>query len=618
MDYVFVLEEDPIYLREITDALKNIQENFEIRSFASLAEFSHMLKSIMTHGNLALAKDDREPLRLVLVVMRLESLGLERLSLLQKTQDFFLRRGLCPAEEPTRFVLTAFDDPQFNVDELKHKIVSNVIMKPFDKLILEQHLQMAMPQVKSSHQVLMNQKTSALVEMLKAVDVQSMTELGFTSRSEQKFEIGSVSKYYGKDFITAKHLSVMARLESCRPVAEQASGFDLNFRFVALDPTQISNIRRIVRAKDNFPTIEIEPQFTEKVADALVRRQTFVIIDSNEGDMSSLQGTLKRKIASSEVVHFKTKQDFEADLSSGQGASPFSAANPELEVDRTGFVKNCVPADATFWKEALQGGSLSRFLSKEDTQVFGLWLMGKKSDLILKASWNGQVAGVKFTRVGEKVTMGELQGEDKKKFQQTLRKIKGRVGAVFVEEKQATGESLQTWKAIHKLLVEDQGFAPPCYVLSHREMSDDEEKTLAENFSDVFFYPLDRIYLLQKLIFDVQGIMILEDPVVVHEKRQAKVIRAASPITIDEISEALVVFNYHRPLEIFSFRDFILWQPNELEAPQLSGVVNACLAGDEKTPSRIFMTFFGVRDDQLKAVRLWIRNNYIAQKEKGA
>ena len=64
----------------------------------------------------------------------------ECISLLKKTKDLFVERKICTVEDPTAFVLTVFDDPGFKIKQLENRILNNVIFKPFDRLILIQHL----------------------------------------------------------------------------------------------------------------------------------------------------------------------------------------------------------------------------------------------------------------------------------------------------------------------------------------------------------------------------------------------------------------------------------------------------------------------------------------------
>ncbi|MBX3016819.1 MAG: hypothetical protein KF767_02930 [Bdellovibrionaceae bacterium] len=623
MDYVFVLEDDPVYQKQIVEALKQIQDSFEIRTFDSLDAFSRLVKSVMTHGALALAKDDAETIRVVLVVTRLEFIGADRLSLLEKTRDFFMRRGVCTPEEPMRFVFTAFDEPDLDLNALKKDIVQNVIFKPFDRLILQQHLQLAMPQVKSGADALSMQKASALVEMLKKVNVESMTELGFTSVSNRPFEPGVVNKYYGPEFISDRHRSVMARLVHCRPNGNDT--YQLDFRLFALDPTQITHIRKRVRAKETNGPREVKPPRVENVVeggkafvDAIPAQMNFVIVDSNEDEARSLAGTLQRKISGAEVVIFKSRAEFEADLGYADGAAAqiLPQGTVTFEADRGLVVTQCAPNDATIWGEPLMGAGLGRFLTKENGQNLGLWLMGKKSTITLPTQANGKYGALKFERENDRLTVRELQGFERSDFLRGFRLVKRPVAAVFVENQGLDIAHPAAFENFLTNLEKDQGRKPPVFLLANREFTDDEERTLAQFVDDVFFQPLDRIYLLQKILFHVPSLKVLEDPVVVNEKKMAHVIRAANPVQIEEISEAVLVMAYYRPIEIHSFREFLLWQPYEIAAPELCGVVHQVDEGaDAKSPQKIRFTFFGMRDEQLKAIRLWILNHYIHGKE---
>lgn len=640
MDYVFVLEDDPMYLREILEALHEVQENFEIKTFASLDAFSDFVKMVMLKGASALNPSEGDPARAVLLITRMEFIGLDRLSLLEKTRDFFMRRGLCTPSEPIRFVITVFDEEKFDLDVLKKPYIANVIFKPFDKLILQQHMKIAMPQVKGTTDALSGQKTTAIVEMLKAVQVESLNELGFTSRSNRSFKDGDISKYYSDDFASTTHRSVMAKMTTCIPHPQIPGEFLLGFRFFALDSVQIGNIRKKLRGTDSFggdhkaatlpasgdSAVRILPTPAHPViqngvgGDANYEPPLFVIVDSSEDDARSLAGTLKRKVAGAEVVIFQAKGALYDDLHLSDHATKGIISAPMVTVDITRelVIKQCEPADATFCGEPLINNSLRKFMSKEEWQALGLWTMGERPEIKVRLSWAGNQSAIRFSRMGGKIYMNELDDNGMREFMRPFRRIKFAIRAIYVDSREIDPDHPTAWEAVIQDVVKDQGYRPACYLMANAEFTDDQEKTLSHIVDDIFFKPWDRIYQMQRLVFDVAGLKILEDPIQVHERPFNKEIRAATPVKISEISEAMLTINYYRPIELQSFRDFLLWQPNELEAPELSAVAQVIEdPGNDKTPARIRFTFFGVRDDQLKAVRLWIRNNYIHQKDRG-
>ncbi len=72
---------------------------------------------------------------------------------------------------------------------------------------------------------------------------------------------------------------------------------------------------------------------------------------------------------------------------------------------------------------------------------------------------------------------------------------------------------------------------------------------------------------------------------------------------------------YKRRVDVGEFREIILWQPDELAAPELTAVCNFSEASQSK--KGVFLNhfvLFGMTDHFLKSIRIWIRNNHILSK----
>jgi hypothetical protein len=104
-----------------------------------------------------------------------------------------------------------------------------------------------------------------------------------------------------------------------------------------------------------------------------------------------------------------------------------------------------------------------------------------------------------------------------------------------------------------------------------------------------------------------------------HFSKVKTEIQSAQQIQIDEITEAGLVFKYHRPLEIGSFRRFYLWTPNEVELRDYHANCNYYeeVKDGKNTFYNHHFVFFAMKDYYLKNIRLWVRENYIQSKSKG-
>jgi hypothetical protein len=147
--------------------------------------------------------------------------------------------------------------------------------------------------------------------------------------------------------------------------------------------------------------------------------------------------------------------------------------------------------------------------------------------------------------------------------------------------------------------------------------TDSEERLLAGLFEDLFYLPVDRLYLMQKIITLMPDLQILEDPIELISIKHHEKIKSARPIQIEELSEASVIMKYDRSISLGSFREFVLWQPYEVGAPEIEATCNFSEETTEKGVFRLHFVFFGVQDSILKAVRNWILENYVHSKDKG-
>ncbi|KYG61054.1 hypothetical protein AZI85_08830 [Bdellovibrio bacteriovorus] len=269
MKFIYVLEDDERIQKDLFDTLKSIDPQLHIRFFLNLSEFHEWLKTALTAGPLALApggrkhKDDTSEdvspaatHELRLVIAKNEFLGIQNMGLIKRARDFFMRKKMCSEQEPTALILTAFDSPDFNIALAEERIINNVIFKPFDKLILKQHLEYALTghhPVTSTTVASMN--ISSTIEMLKEVSLNSISEIGFTTMNNHEIKIGAMTKYYSDSFTSGNIKSVLAYCKSCKPVSDK--DFLCEFHFFGADNKQVSQVRRNILQDKAHQTTEL-------------------------------------------------------------------------------------------------------------------------------------------------------------------------------------------------------------------------------------------------------------------------------------------------------------------------------------------------------------------------
>lgn len=529
MKFIYVLEDDERIQKDLFETLKNIDPQLYIRFFPSLELFHDWLRIAMQEGPKVLAsgghpfKDDSQEAiiptgnqELRLIIAKNEFLGTHNMNLIKRARDFLIRKKLCPELNPTALVLTAFDSPDFNIKLAEENIISNVIFKPFDKLILKQHLEFAL----KGHQHIKSDTISAIqiqsiIEMLKDVTTESLSEIGFTTLNNQEIKIGSFSKYYGEIFKSGDKKSVMAYCKSCKAISP--TEFLSEFHFFGIDNEQISQIRRHI--------LQNKAQKTTDLKNTQSRTNNILILEADEPLGQELKAFLEDKFSNTTIFTYTHNSQLISDLA---GKDTVHRQNLPTQFD-------IVIANHDF-----------------------------------------------------------LEGDKKKSWETLCR---------FFEDR--------TSKAgLGKLPT------PDLYLTSRRKIPVEDMRELTKWSKDVYFTLFDKTYIYKKLLTQ-HPTLINKENARLGTLQEHLALKAATPVKITEISEGGLAIKYHRAINIGSFREFILWRPDEIENPEIIGTVNF----HEKDKSagdsfNIHFIFFGMKDYYLKHIRLWLREAYIKNKEK--
>jgi len=543
MKYIYILENEEKFRDEMIEAIRKIDPQLLVRYFSSLEEFSKWIKLVMLEGPEALPKGGTAPQgqleptggthHLPLIISKDEFLGSHHMSLLRKTRDLFIKKGLCTQEEPTSLVLTSFDSPDFDIKLAEDRIINNVIFKPFDKLMMQQHLAFAIGgrRPASSYSV-HNMKTTATIEMLKEVEVEAMSDVGFISLSNRPIKPGALAKYYSQTFVSLRHRSMMALCLSCEPHPDRKDYFRCAFTYLAADTFQISNIRKQVRQKD---LKAFEFQWARASQTSVAGQPPAVeiaLISADEHLTSYFKETIEKNFNNAIVHHFTNLQDFLYTV------DPALAKKDKKEID---FKK--MPQI----QKTLHAVVADQFL---------------------------------------------FEGNFKERWQTILDTVKEK----YPDPNTRSGKT-------------------DVFAVAKRPYSDPEERAMGEVVKDIFFQPVDPMYLSKKLMVFIPALSPKEEihTVTVHLQQVAK---AASPIEINEFSEAGLVFKYYRPISTGAFREFVLWLPHELDTPVFLATCN--YTEESKAEKGVYFNhfvFFGTNDHYLKHIRRWILQNHVHSKE---
>ncbi|AHI06158.1 hypothetical protein BDW_08290 [Bdellovibrio bacteriovorus W] len=318
MEFIFILEDDVRIQKELWDSLRSINPQLCLRFFHNLEEFHVWLKQALHEGPLSLANAGHRFLedtssevppaekdQLRLIIANNNFLGTKNMSLLKRARDFFIRKKLCSTENPTSLVLTAFDSPDFDIKLAEERIINNVIFKPFDKLILKQHLSFALSgrHPLATADVASFQMHSTL-EMLKEVCLHSLSEIGFSSCNNHPISAGAISKYYSEYFESNRKKSLYAVCTGSEKLAED--NYLCHFQFYGADNQQIQSLRRLI--------LQDKAHQEEKVKRPSPSPKKILILEENSHSIAEIESALQIYFENIELHSYESFPQLLADL----------------------------------------------------------------------------------------------------------------------------------------------------------------------------------------------------------------------------------------------------------------------------------------------------------------
>jgi hypothetical protein len=660
MKFVIILEDDLYLQRQIVEALEAVDPKMCLRGFNQLKDYAEWFQRMMTEGPKSLESagehiggaeatpnQDKDPHRLALVVSKIEFMGERQMDLIAKSLKILIGKNLCTEADPTAVVLTAFPEKNINLMALQKTFITNLLYKPFDRLLLQQHLSFAVSGHHPPNQIaIANQKTNIQIEMLKSVDVEQLGEIGFVTRSDQAIPVGSISKYYGDAFSTDKHRSVIARCVECIKHPKIENFYQGKFEYYSIDNDQISLMRKkvlektAIRSNINWWSNPIHPQ-----------KHHGLIISHGNVELIGLKSVLESNFDNLHVTTTDHEGKLLNDIDPTQhvkalnlSKDPATPLNLDIKFiispdknEIVGFEPPIADNDKIFGKAAKE------WMGPFSKKIF--WSQSESHNILRDAFGHGKVnlneqAIVSFLNEDGSIHYARILSAEKKPNQdghivnevlfhplsesEILRvklsklSIKGPIEFVMLDADIYLGKDEKFWIEFeaklkqHQDLMQWQGPAISWFLFSKKHLPDQMERKIAGHIKDFFFMPLDRVYFLKKIKAEIEslnfGAKIEEPKTIVYQD----LIKSAMPVTVKEISEAGLVMEYHRSIDLGTFREFILWREDEVNVPEVLGNCNF-FEKEAKTTKNHFV-FFGVSDHIAKYLRVWIREAYIHAK----
>lgn len=378
MGVVCLIEQDAQIKSVIESTLKEIDGQLEILSFSDLGDFYKWFSSIINKSsssdveevnskdsgtkntpNKSRSDQNLKSIDLKLLIGDIQFLGPNYFSLIEKLRKLMVRRKLLKNESDLAIILTAFDSPELNFKQIESQIITNVFFKPFDLPILKQQLKVALGKLKSvNDNSVFSQKLETSAEMLKEVQLESFTDLGFVTRSNRELKINDVSKYYSSHFEVHQKSSLLARCLSCHPHPNFPGEFQAEFQYLGVTNHQIRKLRqelfsnRVNGNNDDPIKKQVIPRaIKDEKMNENFSNHFLIFLRSSTDPSLELKEAIERNISNASVTVNRNMKLFLENMERGDysvlGTKPIHGLFLTAEY----FVNS---QDVSFWEEILE------------------------------------------------------------------------------------------------------------------------------------------------------------------------------------------------------------------------------------------------------------------------
>lgn len=640
---VVVIEPDEKCYAELKEALVLIDSEIEILRYLNLVKFYDALQAAAKNEqDMASISINLSHIALLIADFKVtKSVDVE----LWKKIVHFIRSKQDPEEIPTRLLLSAYVDAENKIDfeAFYDPVIFNVLVKPFDKLLLRQYLDISLnSQGKIEAKNLYGHTTKQAIEIIKDISLDRLTELGFRTYSSRPIPVGKIARYYGEVFSGPKGNSVFAYCYKNVEVKEsQQKLYHSSFSFFGIAKEQLSSIRRLIQGDKKKIKLELETEENPNI------RNRAIVLSKNSATSSSVKNILQEKFSNLEVIKVPDISVLAKLLPSK--ITNLSASMPVLfdNFDPVRMVydekmekildvfkdKEEIRPTKVFLQEMNKITEEMNFLSlivdeenkKDFKEIQKTKILPSKCILKLKIKKNEEVYIKLFSltksfnkSLGKEVYVLKLQQCTEKEVSLLIRsryKDISSVSLVFLDLETNTTKSLGALKNMIEMLNKGVKMDTKFMAIQSAFVSHYEQISLLQGFDDIFLVPLETFYLTKKIKMHCPNLLLREaEDNFRYSIRLESGIKTAQPVQPKSVSEVHISFYHNRKLKVGKMRNIVLWIPNVAEMPE---VTTMCRFSEEQEKSVYLCEFllFGVHEYELKYIRQWMKETYANEKQ---
>lgn len=220
---------------QIVETLKSIDAQSQIEIFLSIADFEARCAALTPEVSPTFWTFDLMILDYSLYAPNLWSEKIQKLKALNQKQ--------------VSVIMVSYENNFTALKYTRPLDIYNFVFKPLDTLILKESLNLALKiKQKATPVEMKSQSASAFIAILKQVELQTISELGFVTTSDTEIEINSLAKYFSPLFIYGKKQSIWAQCLVSVPHPQKPGLFLNKFQYFGAETPFLNTVRRYVAA----------------------------------------------------------------------------------------------------------------------------------------------------------------------------------------------------------------------------------------------------------------------------------------------------------------------------------------------------------------------------------
>lgn len=639
-----VLEANDDDFAKIEKIFAKVGSGFELLRFKTLADFGVWFKKFVEDPE-SFYEDENDEFICHMLLGYFQIVNNTHFSLLRKISTYFHKhRHLPEGFDQLPIVISVRDVDEFDVEDYMDPIVGSLLFKPIDHALWPSQIDWAISGIEAQkNETVYQREPKSMLEMLKDIKIDRLSEIGFRSNSMNPIAPGSFGKYYFKEI--KKYIPDNGYYARCTKSIPDpnSNGSHLNsFTFFGLTEAKHEALKKFI--KDNNDGAGL-PFDDEVESDPI----GMVVLAGESRESKEVVEFLKGSYQNIKVAAYDNFMEFFAEADSNAAlemlGERFKDAKPlTLEFLNSGNVFKKAfygdnPDELIHEYIGLEKEQLDNFknvvlgaLKTEERKQFANYFMKTSmDDMTIAVDVKGE--RVFFTILGSEIKEDEETKSEyihltiapptedafKKKMEES-RRIPDNFRVLIVCHSILRFKSVEFWASMKKRLVSN-GVASNLMMfgVGETEFSSYDEAKSYQGLDDMIFEPIDHNYFRKRLKHDLPGLKLSSDHPserrFIEGSTEAKV---GIPTKVKLVSEVSLTAVYPRAVERGAFREFVLDFPRENTFVELRGklvqseqVKKSASKPDEPDRFLNYFLFFGHGDQVNQKIRKWAYEEHV-------